>query len=333
MISIHLSCLTKIKKNKIISIPKNIMPPRKTKKRSPDDITLPFHSEIKCSQNSCSNQASFITSTTNRIVCGVHSRSVTRTQLRINPNAKRRKKDIIDKRKALVSLAAARNKEAGVRGHVILSKLRMKKPVEHKDGYLKVFPNFKHQNWKNGFGCKSLSPMSLGPVVHDQPGLPDAINIENYHQFNKVFPSEVDDNGEPLPIFYDRQRKAYRDPIPHRHKFPYAEMKKLGKNGNKNVPLYSLHDGKKYNYVESRQFYCKQYEMLAQKQEDFKRLQKAISNGTNLMICGYDAYPIEGDPTREKMKAYYMDGSRPFGHELVLFCLLVLEKEDYPWKQ
>ena len=62
----------------------------------------------------------------------------------------------------------------------------MMKPPEHIDGYLKVFPNFKHQNRKDGFGCASLSPKALGPV---SDGSRHAKNIENFHQGAKIFES------------------------------------------------------------------------------------------------------------------------------------------------
>ena len=62
----------------------------------------------------------------------------------------------------------------------------MKKP-ELIDGYLNVFPNYKHQNRKDGYGCAKLSPKSLGPVNHGMPNLPIAKNIENYHQFAKFW--------------------------------------------------------------------------------------------------------------------------------------------------
>jgi hypothetical protein len=59
----------------------------------------------------------------------------------------------------------------------------MMKNPEHIEGFLKVFPNYKHQNRQDGFGCMKLSPKYLGPVDHGQPDLPPALNIENFHQY------------------------------------------------------------------------------------------------------------------------------------------------------
>ncbi len=48
-------------------------------------------------------------------------------------------------------------------------------------------------------------------------------------------------------------------------------------------------------------------------EKSIKFSKQLMEDGTNLMIIGYDAYP--------------MDGSRPFGHKLIL----VLDKSKYPW--
>jgi hypothetical protein len=34
---------------------------------------------------------------------------------------------------------------------------------------------------------------------------------------------------------------------------------------------------------------------------------------------------------KDIVKRHYLDSSKPFGHELVLFTLLVLDEKDYPW--
>jgi hypothetical protein len=61
--------------------------------------------------------------------------------------------------------------------------------------------------------------------------------------------------------------------------------------------------------------------------QDFAILKQLIRDGHNLCICGFDAYPPKYD-----LYTHYVDASRPFGHELVLYTLLVVEnKKDYPW--
>jgi hypothetical protein len=97
---------------------------------------------------------------------------------------------------ARVLVVAEQNKRAKRRGEVVCTKLKMRHPPEHIDGYRKVFPNYRHANRADGYGCATLSPMSMGPIKHGQPGLPDAQNLENLHQANKVFMSEVNPDGD-----------------------------------------------------------------------------------------------------------------------------------------
>lgn len=289
----------------------------------------PFYNTIKCQAmyktgEPCRNMAYYSIHKLNKIkfVCGVHSQKIERIVLPKDPDAKFKLDKLLNERQLLVEKVAKNNKQLGKKGDVICTKLKMMKQPEHIDGYLKVFPNFKHGNRKDGYGCPSLSPKSLGPINHGQPSLPISLNLENFHQGNKVFKCEVDERGEPLPIFFDSQIKMYKDKVPHRYKFD-----------KQNIPLYSVwrrNDGKlvKYTYFESRQFYCTYYERMVPKLSAFKKLKKMVDNGYNLQIIGYDAYPITKD-----METLYKDISRPFGHELVLYTLLTEEKENYPWRK
>jgi hypothetical protein len=71
------------------------------------------------------------------------------------------------------------------------------------------------------------------------------------------------------------------------------------------------------------------YERATKQNPDFLRLQRLIDDGFDLRICGYDAYEV-GDKTLEEC---YCDVSRPFGHELVLYTMLVAPEEDWPWRK
>jgi hypothetical protein len=203
-------------------------------------------------------------------------------------------------------------------GKIILSQMKMMKKIEYQDGFLPVFPNRKHQNRKDGFGCSSLSPMKLGPVNHKQPGLPPAQNIENLFQGSKVYPQEME-GDEPSPLFYENRLKFYEDEEPHRHKFPG------------NIPSFFLWvsptgEELRLTYIESRQVYCQFYEKLASEKEDFRKLVQMKEEGMNLMICGYDARPLQVEDVEKE----YLDPNQPFGHEKVLFCMLIGVQ---PWKK
>lgn len=273
-------------------------------------------------------------------LCGVHSQKMVREKLPKNPNKQNIKNDLLDIHEKLIENVAIKNKINNIKGNVVCYKMKMMSEVLLKDGYLNIFPNFKHLNRKDGLGIPSLSPMSIGPIQHNQPDLPVSLNLENFHQGNKVFPDEVDDSNNPLPSFFKTQIDMYNDATPHRHKVnAHKIIKKENKKGdkkekkNKNIPLYSIWvlsngDKVKLSYFESRQFYCNYYERATAHNPDFLLLKAKINDGYNLQICGYDAYDVIKSP-----EEHYLDTSRPFGHELVLYTMLVLDKSDYPWRK
>jgi hypothetical protein len=271
----------------------------------------------------CGNKAYYVSD--KQYVCGVHSRSdKQRQELPTNPNAKQVKKDIAIERNELVESAAKLNRKENKHGKVICTKLRMMKDPEYVEGFLKVFPNYKHQHRSDGFGCASLSPKSMGPIDHKQPGLPVAKNLENLHQGNKCFPSELDSEGKPGSSFYETRKKMYLDDVPHRHKKEAA---------GKNAPVFSIWidlagKERRFTYFQSRQFYCTFYERIAKELDDYKYLKNKIVEGYNIQIIGYDAYEIT-----KSVREHYMDTSKPFGHELVLYTMLTTNESDYPWRE
>lgn len=282
----------------------------------------PYYGEIECQSKACKNKAYYICN--NEYVCGVHSRNKDRKELRklskkeeqtIKEDKRQRENEEIEEFRLI-------NVEENELGQVTCSKLRMMKAPEDISGFIKVFPNFKHGNRSDGLGMPSLSPMSLGPVHHGQPGLPPAQNIENFHQNSKCFQEEVNEDGEPGDLFYKNRLNGYLDKIPHRHKYK-------GKEKNKNIPLYFVwvdKNGKEHylDYVTSRQFYCNFYERLAKLEPNYKKLKDLRDKGYNLQIIGYDGRDVKD------LEEAYLDKNYPFGHELVLMAMLVLEEKDYP---
>lgn len=301
-----------------------------------------FYGEVSCrakvksTGKDCANNAYYKEG--NSYLCGVHSNKDKRVKLMKNPNKKNIMLDAIKVHNDTIELVRQDNKDKELTGNMKCHKMAMMKPVPLVGGYLNVFPNFKHNNRSDGYGCSALSPMSLGPVyMFIEQGLPIAKNIENFHQNRKIWPNEVDDNGDPTKEALELQIKMYNDPIPHRHKYDAKEMAKLRKQvdgENRNQPLYSIHrtlkgELRRYTYVESRFFYCTAYEILAKQQKEFGVLQEYIKNGTNIMICGYDAYDVT-----MTLYEHYCDPTKPFGHELVLYTLLMIQDEtEYPWRQ
>lgn len=211
-------------------------------------------------------------------------------------------------------------------GNVIVSKLLMRRKAPYAFNYMSVFPNNRHQNRKDGFGCCSLSPMRLGPIKHVMPNLPPALNLENYHQHAKFWEFEFE-NGVVSDEYLQKRIQAYNDPIPHRHKYDKAYLKE---HNQKLTPVCSIYYDKygnerRYTYIECRYFYCHYYELLAKQTEDYTKLLNMLEDGYKLNIIGYDGRPVID------IQDHYLDESKPFGHELALYCLLTLEPEEYPW--
>jgi hypothetical protein len=281
---------------------------------------------VKANGDKCANNAYYKVG--DELLCGVHSggkKKDKRVELPHHPQEKEMKENEIKEHNEKCDKVALKNKEAGKKGVVTLCKMKMMKNVGFMDGVVNIFPNFKHLFRSDGIGLPSLSPKSIGPVEHPQPGLPAALNLENFHQGNKVFPCEVDEKGEIKEEFFKTQLEMYRDKTPHRHK----EV-----SGGVNVPLYSLWKDKegvahKISYFESRQFYCVYYERATLENPDFYNLKGMIDEGYNLRICGYDAYEVKNKSAEE----CYCDVSRPFGHELVLYVMLTESEENWPWRK
>lgn len=294
--------------------------------------------EIVCCNTGCQLKAYYMlraSPTKLRYLCGVHSRSlVDRVKmpkkpkhLKLRDASVKRSMDKIE-----VSRAQIENRDTSRRGRVIMSKLQMMKMPEDRVGFLKVFPNNRHQYRADGYGCCSLSPMRLGPVHHGQPNLPVAKNIENFHQGSKCFEQEIDPRtNEPTQLYYDNRLALYNDDTPHRRKYQGT----VGRN--KNIPVFFGWVDRnsrlcRLTYIESRQFYCTFYERLVVGNADLAHLRSLLDGGTNLQIVGYDARPVEA--TKDAIERAYLDDSAPFGHELVLLALLVLNNpNDYPWRK
>ena len=310
---------------------------------------LPFYDEGKCSRINCGTWAKFYLPEELPLepLCGRHCskrhkgrRELDKTHWEVFKESFR-----IPRREAIEAArdtnSAARqegdvvvvgNKGLGGSNSVIMLSHPSYRGDFYREGFLAVFPNFKHGKTKEGFGCASLSPKAMGPIAHCMPNLPDATSIENYHQFSKVFPSDADADRNPTQAWLEQRRRGYLDPKPHRHS-PSAGSA----TGNKNAPLYSVYyhpvsgEARRYSYLECRVFYAVWYERIAARLPEFKQLCELKAGGTNLQIVGYDAYS-EGvvDPLWE----CFNDTSRPFGHELVLYTMLTVDSRlEYQWNR
>lgn len=303
-----------------------------------------FYGEVGCSAKyatgekkgqRCRFRAHYKTDA-DRFCCGVHSTDGRRSNLPRDPGAAAAGAAALTAHEEEVEAAARANRAGGRRGEVACAKLRMRQAVPRLAEFKHVFPNNRHGSRTDGFGCATLSPMRLGPVVRvaDQEFL--AHSLENYWQGSKVFRSELDEYNKPTPEYYEARDRMRMDKTPHRRK---PVQKEYG--GERNIcqgwVWEDAPDGveRRFQYVESRQFYCQHYERLAAPAGELAALRQMLAGGYNLLIIGYDGRDFGAAPgatAAEKLDHCYLDPSRPFGHELCLVAMLMLEPEQYPWR-
>lgn len=292
-------------------------------------------------------------------VCGRHVKnkdSKTRNPHMVkNGRGKIERKEDIDLHKKTIEEAKLLNMKEKRTGDISCVKLRMFSKMPVKTGYLNVYPNEKHANKQDGLGMPALSPKKLGPI--EIPNSKEiSLTLEGYHQFNKVYPHELDSKGNLTKEFLETRKVGYGLKSPLRHKFGKTKAEhlkflrskgaKIKVDANVNIPLFSAIQEEngtfvKYTYLQSRYWYCTWYQVLAKKTKEYQTLVDLLKSGTNLQICGYDGFELsegdrkdrkdrkdqkdqknEGDRMSKFFLEAYQDESRPFGHEIVLICLL-----------
>ena len=147
-----------------------------------------------------------------------------------------------------------------------------------------------------------------------------------------MFPHEIE-NGEITQECLELRKRLFEDPVPHRHKFG-AETKKLAGGGNANIPSFSVFyhldtgEERRYSYFQCRLFYIRWYEHFCVGNPQYTELTALLDGGTNIEIAGYDGFDVAMDMA--SLSAAYRDTARPFGHELVLACILT---GICPWEE
>jgi hypothetical protein len=210
-----------------------------------------------------------------------------------------------------------------------------------------VLPGYLNVNVTSGSSHWSpLSPMKLGPfqVIESKivtKDYPDGIHpgfaeyddqqqivtcqcFENYWQFSKIYDLDLIDPKADIKLsnlkasFFQRRAAGFKDLQGHRRALP----KKAGRI------VASYLDGHIWDYLQSRYYYCVTYETLVRNIPEYTELERLTANGSSVQILGYDGRDIP--ITVESMQKGYHNPEFPFGHELVICCML---KEIRPWLQ
>lgn len=261
-----------------------------------------------------------------KAVCGRHKSKPYR-KLPVNPEKTRLQEEALQAQAESVRRERQSNRAKGSRGSVVCTKIRCMQAPQHRSGHQSIFPNRWHGNRRDGIGLPDCSPMSVGPI--HLPSGQTASCVENMHQGSKLFHGSIDDPSA-MAQFREVQASLFADPKPHRHN-PMA----TGKGHQKNVPVcfvWTRSDGTvvPYDYVPSRQFYCNYLERgLLAGNAGFDRLKTMVEEGTSVNLLGYDAFDVPLDRTIDSI---YLDGSRAFGHELVIYTMLTHRPNEWPWR-
>lgn len=187
--------------------------------------------------------------------------------------------------------------------------------IEHAVRFEKIYPISANSKWR------VLSPLRIGPFyIWDRGQHLKVHNFERWWQASKVYSVDVKD-GKLSDSFWQRRRDWFALHDGKRRVFPKADNVKT---------LRAYHDGKFYNYLESRVYYCSTYAWLVETMPAYIELKMALTLGRKLAIYGYDGIPGGEDLvlTPEIMDQCYRDPSTPFGHEQVLACMLLGHR---PW--
>lgn len=191
-----------------------------------------------------------------------------------------------------------------------------------------TFENFKNidvtsgsGNKINGIPAKTLSPMTLGPVI-DENGL-EANFFESYWQGGKMWPSagHFKEGSDTLPseIWYKFREKVYKLKRAKRRPLPLKEF---------GTPTASFYNDKPYGYVESRKdIYVPIYHQLIKDLPVIQEMKKLLDEGTNIMIIDGDGapksvYPEGLEMTKENWDKMIDDPKYKFGHGYVVAGLL-----------
>jgi hypothetical protein len=170
-----------------------------------------------------------------------------------------------------------------------------------------------------------------------------AHNLENFWQFAKVWPQDLDADGNIKPEWFALRDAGWASPVGKRWPrgrpagagkktgvatdpgAPKPKQKRANKRKNANKPLFCYWHGERLQYAEARKvMYIPWYEHLARQHAKYAELEARLAAGERLQLVGFDAY----DFSRSTLRACLDDDSRPFGHEMVLAAMLLGER---PW--
>lgn len=161
-------------------------------------------------------------------------------------------------------------------------------------------------NWSRG-----LSPFFVGPIPLYAGAVADqAVNLENCWQFSKVYPWQVDHQGDPTPSYFVWAKAGWEDSKAHRYP--------MGKGVK---PAFSWWDGKRFEYLEARKrIYLPLYAKGVVATPAFSQLRTLYKTLGQITLWDFDGY--DHRQLGLTMKDVVNNPNRPMGHAFVIAHLL-----------
>lgn len=143
---------------------------------------------------------------------------------------------------------------------------------------------------------------------------PPAKNLENLWQFSKVYPSQVDSNGEPTEEWGRWQRAGWNDSKAHRYPM-----------GKGTIPLYSFWNGEHLDYIKARKrIYAPEYARYVVRTNSFRILREQYMecelHNKELILLDYDAY--DHILLNQSLVDVINNPEKKMGHAFVLIMML-----------
>lgn len=162
-----------------------------------------------------------------------------------------------------------------------------------------------------------LSPFSIGPCDLYR-GLVSQ-NMENAWQYAKVYPEDLDKDGNPGPSYWLWAEKGWSDPLPRRYP-----------KGRNRAPRYSLWNGEKLSYIDARKkIYVPLYAEAVQRTDGFRQLKTFYESMIKLYLRDWDGWDMQ-KYNMKSLTDVLNNPMRKMGHAFVLAMLLT---EDIALKQ
>jgi len=303
---------------------------------------LPFANEHNCAiisrktEKQCNNKAKYYHRADNgtlALLCRVHAKTYGAPcqSLPIDELRTEKQKEMYNAHVERAFQAALKTSAPGRLQCLKISAMRVAPFQEH---YLNVMLVLDAVRRRDGIDGSALAPGRLGPVVHEQPGLPPATSVSAYVVGSEVWTCEMDlASRMPIPHWFEMRIEIFGSVVVRRPKYRYFET-----TNRLEYSLYVTLAGqeRRFDAIEARYFFCTAYADLAVRKRLFAQLKEWHADGVDLCFCGFDApsTPVPWPLTADALyRDYYCNDKVAFGHELVLLALLLCEDthDELPW--